>query len=321
MKLRKQHKTSQLVTKIVVLSLFVTLITLAVVSYYFLGGTPFGEFVNSTLGKFFNIFELFKNNWLTIVQSIVIILFFWMLNKLFEFLLVPLVKKRSRHSTFWIILTSVFKYLTSAIAIFLVLSAWGVDTPTLLVGAGILGLAISFGAQSLIEDVIAGLFIVFEKQFLIGDTIQVGNVRGKVTSIGIRTTTVEDIYGDVLIVNNSDLRQILNTSLNLSPANCEVYISYDQKLENIEQIIIDALPRIKEKVPAIKEGPFYRGVQKLDEHGVLVRIQGRTEDLDKYQALRDMNREVKVIFEEKGVKFGFPTVNINEVDNKEVKTK
>ena len=89
----------------------------------------------------------------------------------------------------------------------------------------------------------------------------------------------------------------------------------------INEINLEVHPLIVAKDPAINEGPCYRGVQKLDEHGVLVRIQGRTEDLEKYQALRDMNREVKVIFEEKGVKFGFPTVNINEVDNKEVKTK
>ena len=128
-----------------------------------------------------------------------------------------------------------FKYITTILAIFLVLSTWGVATPTLLVGAGIVGLAISFGAQSLIEDVIAGLFIIFEKQFLIGDIIQVEKFRGRVIEIGIRTTSLEDVNGDILIVNNSDLRMIVNTSANLSPAICDISVSYGQDLTYIEK--------------------------------------------------------------------------------------
>ena len=111
------------------------------------------------------------------------------------------------------------------VGVFLVLSAWGVQTPTLLAGAGILGLALSFGAQSLIEDVIAGLFIIFEKQFQVGDIIQAHSFRGKVTEIGVRTTTLVDVNGDVLIINNSDLRQTINTSANLSPAICDISIA------------------------------------------------------------------------------------------------
>src|SRR5690606_6681489 len=101
------------------------------------------------------------------------------------------------------------------------LSAWGVQTTTLLAGAGIVGLALSFGAQSLIEDVISGLFIIFEEQFLIGDVIEIGSFRGVVTDIGIRVTKFEDINGDIRTINNSDIRSAINTSSHLSPAICD----------------------------------------------------------------------------------------------------
>lgn len=138
-------------------------------------------------------------------------------------------------------------------------------------------------------------------------------------SIGglLYTTTIEDVYGDILIVNNSDLRMILNTSANLSPAICDAYISYDQNIENVEKIIEEAVEAMKENIPAIKEGPKYRGVQKIDEKGILIRIYAKTEELDKYQTVRDMNRQLKIIFEKREVKFGFPTVIVQ--DNKEVK--
>jgi small-conductance mechanosensitive channel len=251
-----------LIPKLIVIGIFLALVIIAIISDKVLTGTAFGDFVNNTIGKFFNIIDILKNHWITIAESIVIIVFFWLLNKLFEYILLPLGKKRNKHSTWWVLFRSIFKYLSSAVAIFLVLSAWGVDTPTLLIGAGIVGLAISFGAQSLIEDVIAGLFIIFEKQFKIGDVIQVGETRGYVIDIGIRTTSIEDVYGDILIVNNSDLRMILNTSANLSPAISEIYISYDQPLENVENIVKKALPTLKERIPDIIEGPSYRGVQR-----------------------------------------------------------
>ena len=177
-----------LIPKLIVIGIFLALVIIAIISDKVLTGTAFGDFVNNTIGKFFNIIDILKNHWITIAESIVIIVFFWLLNKLFEYILLPLGKKRNKHSTWWVLFRSIFKYLSSAVAIFLVLSAWGVDTPTLLIGAGIVGLAISFGAQSLIEDVIAGLFIIFEKQFKIGDVIQVGETRGYVIDIGIRPT-------------------------------------------------------------------------------------------------------------------------------------
>ncbi len=309
---KEKFKRKALITNIIIVAIFAVLVIIAVVSDQFLSGTAFGDFVSNTIGRFFNLLGLLQNHWITIVESIVIIVFFWLLIRLMELILVPLASRKTHRSTLWLLLRSIFKYLASAIAIFLVLSAWGVDTPVLLVGAGIVGLAISFGAQSLIEDVIAGLFIIFEKQFMIGDVIQVNNTRGVVLEIGIRTTVVEDIYGDVLIINNSDLRMILNTSANLSPAICDAYISYEQNLEHVERIIQDAVAVMKEKIPAIKDGPNYRGVQKIDEKGILIRIYAKTEELDKYQAVRDMNRELKLMFEKKGVKFGFPTVLVRE---------
>ena len=128
-------------------------------------------------------------------------------------------------------------------------SAWGVQTPTLLAGAGILGLALSFGAQSLIEDVIAGLFIIFEKQFQVGDIIQAHSFRGKVTEIGVRTTTLVDVNGDVLIINNSDLRQTINTSANLSPAICDISIAYGEDLERVEKVILSNIEGLRKKIP------------------------------------------------------------------------
>ncbi len=314
--MKKLKIGSGLVVKIVVYSLIALFVIVAIVSDLWLQNTDFGNFVNNTIGRFFNIVGIVGNNIMTIVESIVIILFFWLLNKLFEFLILPLIKKRNQRATIWIIIKSILKYSTTLLAIFLVLATWGVDTPTLLAGAGILGLAISFGAQSLIEDVIAGLFIIFEKQFMIGDIIQVNSFRGKVIEIGIRTTSLEDLNGDILIVNNSDIRMIVNTSANLSPAICKVSVSYDQDLKKIEKVLVDALPKMKIAVANIQEGPYYQGVASLGESGVELRILARVQETHKYQVVRDLNREIKLLFDEHNIVIPYPQVVVHQELNK-----
>lgn len=100
-----------------------------------------------------------------LLESITIIIFMWLVSKILVLLIILFSRRGKRRETVGNLLKSVTKYLSVIIAIFLILSAWGVQTTTLLAGAGIVGLALSFGAQSLIEDVISGLFIIFEEQF------------------------------------------------------------------------------------------------------------------------------------------------------------
>lgn len=246
-KVAKQKMKKGTLRMIIVLSVIAAVIIFAIVFGVVpaLSVTPFGVFINNTVGKFFNVANLFVNNSMAIIETLVIVFFVWALNEIIKYVVDLLIKKFRTKSTIWIIVRSIFKYGSVIVGVFLVLSAWGVQTPTLLAGAGILGLALSFGAQSLIEDVIAGLFIIFEKQFQVGDIIQAHGFRGKVTEIGVRTTTLVDVNGDVLIINNSDLRQTINTSANLSPAICDISIAYYEDIERVEKIILANIEDLK----------------------------------------------------------------------------
>jgi small conductance mechanosensitive channel len=180
-------------------------------------GSDFAAIIDNSIGKFFNIWDFLKNNYVTLLESLAIVIFIWIIKVLLVFIVSLFMKKNHRSETLGRLIVSAITYAAVITAVFLILSAWGVQQATLLAAAGILGLAVSFGAQSLIEDIFAGLFIIFEKQFLVGDVIQVGNHRGIVREIGIRITKIEDVNGDVLIINNSDIRGTINTSINPSP--------------------------------------------------------------------------------------------------------
>lgn len=257
----KNKSKSEKIRFIIFTSIIFIFILLGSLADIIFSGTTFAKIINNSIGKFFNILVFFENNYVIILESITILVFVWILNKAFVFLIYLITKKGHRSNTIGKLLSSSIRYLSIIVAFFLILSAWGVQTPTLLAGAGIIGLALSFGAQSLIEDIFAGLFIIFEKQFVVDDIIQVHDMRGTVTEIGIRITKIEDLNGDVLIINNSDIRGAVNTSSSLSIAICDIAIEYGANLEKIEETVKNGLGDIRKEIPLIKEGPFYLGVE------------------------------------------------------------
>lgn len=274
-------------------------------------GSNFAAIIDNSIGKFFNIWDFLKNNYVTILESLTIIIFIWIVKLVLVFVVGLFMRKNHRSETLGRLIVSAITYGAVIVAVFLVLSAWGVQQATLLAAAGILGLAVSFGAQSLIEDIFAGLFIIFEKQFLVGDVIQVGNHRGIVREIGIRITKIEDVNGDVLIINNSDVRGTINTSINPSPAICEVSISYSEDIQRVEKIIRDNLDNMKKNIPDIIEGPYYYGIQKLADSGMTLRLYARSDELKRYGVMRAMNREIKILFDKYNIEIPFPQVVVH----------
>ncbi|MCK9575945.1 MAG: mechanosensitive ion channel family protein, partial [Clostridia bacterium] len=302
--LKSKSKKERVNIIIVGCVVFVT-IMLAILSDVIFPNSQFALIVENSIGKFFNIVGFFEQHYVTILESATILFFVWLLDKLLTFLLFLLIKKGGKGEMIGELFKSIIKYISFAIATFLILSAWGVETRTLLAGAGIIALAVSFGAQSLIEDIISGLFIIFEKQFKHGDVIEINGFRGTVISLGIRVTKLEDINGDIKLINNSDIRGAINTSSHLSPAICDISISYNEDIKKVEELIIKNLPNIKEKIKDIEEGPYYRGVQSLADSGVVIRIYAKTQELKRYQVTRDLNREMKILFDENHIGIPF----------------
>ncbi len=280
--------------------------------YVFKEGTVLYELSVNTIGKFFDVISFVKNNYMNIIESVVIVVFLWGLNKLIFLFMKLITIDGSRAETLALLIASILKYTLMILSIFLVLSAWGVKTSALLASAGILGLAISFGAQSLIADMLSGLFIIFEHQFAVGDVIEVDGYRGKVLEIGIRTTKVESLLGEIKIINNSDIRNTINASNNLILTIVEIPISHDENLEKVEKIIKDNLEHIKEEIPQIVEVPTYGNIDKFTEQGVVFRIYIKTMELDKWAARRAVNRQVKLLFDKHNIKISYPHVVIEQ---------
>jgi moderate conductance mechanosensitive channel len=316
MKFKSRPKKEQvkLISIAVVIFIFILIGSLSSIIF---PGSMFALVIENSIGKFFNIIRFIEDHYVTLLESIAIIIFVWILNKLFLFIIYISKRTDNRSETIANLIKGFVKYLSFAIAIFLVLSAWGVDTPTLLAGAGIVGLALSFGAQSMMEDIFAGLAIIMQKQFVVGDIVQLEQMRGTVKEIGLRITKIEDLNGDVLIINNSDIKNVINTSSSLSISVCDISVEYGADLLKIEEIIISNLESIKISIPNIKEGPYYYGVEQLADSAVVCRVVAKTEEKNRHNVRRSLNKELKLLFDKNGINIPFPQLTIHqEIDKK-----
>jgi small conductance mechanosensitive channel len=275
-------------------------------------GTAFATVIDNSIGKFFDVFSIFKNNYINILESITIVLFMGILFYVISVIVKLITRNSNRGKTVGVLITSVSKFGVMVISLILILSAWNVPTPTLLAGAGIAGLAVSFGAQGLLEDVFAGLSIIFEKQFIVGNFVEVGEFRGEVIEIGPRNTRIKNIYGNILIIANSDIREIVNLSEDLSYAISEISVEYSEDLDKVEEIIKDNLPKIGEKIPEIVAGPIYDGVETLADSAVIVRVIAHCEEKNRINVRRILNKELKSLLDMNNIKIPFPQLVIHQ---------
>ena len=221
-----------------------------------------------------------------------------------------------KFTTVFILVVNFLKWVVVIGTVFLVLSAWGLRSEFSAAGAGIVALIIGLGSQSLVADILAGIFIVFEGDYQVGDIVILDGWRGTIQAIGVRTTKLIDAGGNIKIVNNSDIRSIINQTKELSLAKVTVSTCYEDRIEHIEEVIADNLESMKEKIPAIVEGPFYKGVSELGESSVDLLFIAKCKESDIYQVQRDMNREIKIIFDNNniGIPFNQLVVHMGEDD-------
>ncbi|MBO4229894.1 MAG: mechanosensitive ion channel family protein [Clostridia bacterium] len=250
-----------------------------------------------------------------LIKTIQIITVSFLAFALAKALMLRFLSKSKRGKTITTLATSFFKYLIAIIAIMMILSAWGADPGALLASAGILTLVIGLGAQSLIADILAGIFIVFEGEFQVGDIIVIDGWRGTVTEVGIRTTKVIDWGGNVRIINNSSISSIINQTKELSIAVSRISIEYGQPIPDVEVIIKNNLERMKNAIPEIVEGPYYKGVDALSSSSVDLLFMAKCKEEDLYGVQRALNRELKILFDENGIRIPFPQVTVSQYED------
>ena len=223
--------------------------------------------------------------------------------------------KSGRQETLRRMFMNALRYAMVIVGIIWGLMIFGVDTGAIFASVGIVTLVVSLSAESLFADMFTGIFILVEDQYHVGDIISIDGFRGRVVSLGIRTTRIEDDGGNVKIINNADIRNVMNLSNKVSFSICDISMSYGESIERAEAVIAEAMPKIQAKYPDIFEhGLQYAGVQSLSTSSVDLRVLARVSEANIYRGRRLLNREMKLAFDEAGIEIPFPQLVVHKAE-------
>ena len=265
-----------------------------------------------------NTIEGLKTQLPEIIQCVIYIFLILAVSKILRKIFRYQINKSDRAKTVVTLFDGLVKYGCAIAVIIFILKACGVDTTALIASVGVLTLIIGLGAQTLIADIIAGVFIIFENEFNSGETISIDGFRGKVVEIGIRTTKLLDAAGNIKIINHSNIVNVVNLSRELSLAVVDCDFPYDVPIEHIENLFEKKFDMIKEKIPAIVDGPYYKGVTMYKDSNVTVKIVAKCHEDDRFQVQRDLMREYRAILTEEGIDISYPQVVINQAEPKKI---
>jgi len=219
----------------------------------------------------------------------------------------------SKRKTLASLLKSIAKYVTYFMAVINVLEILGVNTTSLLTAAGVGGLAVGFGAQNLVKDVISGFFLIFEDQYNVGDYVEIAGVSGIVDEIGLRTTKVRDFGGQIHIVPNGEIKLVTNYSRGMMRALVNISISYEEDFNKALKVMEEVCQQVKARRKDILEGPTVLGISNLGPSEVVVSILAKTEPMQQWSVEREIRKAVLEKFTEEGIEIPYPRmVYINQ---------
>ena len=262
----------------------------------------FGDKVgDAILGKDINngfvlIGQLFVYSGNKLLITLVTIFVTIILTFVFNFIVRLCTKGGKKAQTIGSLIRSLIKYIAVLIALAVILATWGVDISSIIAGLGVLTLIIGLGCQVLIQDVISGLFMVFDDYFDVGDMVIIDGFRGYVSQIGLRSIKIDDRLGNIKSINNSSIVSCVNLSREDNTVAIEVEADYDEDPRRDEAVLLKELPKLKDKIPQCIVPPTYIGISKIGDSGIYYKIYATCKAPYRFQLERDMQRELYLIF-------------------------
>lgn len=267
------------------------------------------------------------NGWIRVGQELASSTISWVLTVVIIFISFILIfvsnfithlfdNKSRKANTISSLIRSLIKYVVIIAAICFILIAWGVDVAGVLAGVGVLTLIIGLGCQTLIQDIISGLFIVFDDYFAVGDTVIIDGFRGTITEVGLKTTKLEDFGGNIKSISNSSINTVVNMSRLRSVVSVTLSVSYNEDVEHVEGLIVKEINLMKEKIPSIIEGPWYKGIDNVSASSIDFLVLAFVKEADRFQVTRDMKREFYLLFKNNNIQIPYNQVTVNPEDSK-----
>jgi moderate conductance mechanosensitive channel len=211
------------------------------------------------------------------------------------------------------LVVNLFSYVLIFVFAGILFKQFGLEIGTLIAGAGVVGLAIGFGAQGLVSDVVTGFFILLEKQMEVGDYVTIGGVDGIVEEVGLRTTHIRAFDGTLSYMPNREISTIQNHSRGNMRALVDIGIAYEENIDQAVKVLQEACDRVKAHNENIVEGPNVLGVQALGASDVVIRIISKTRNGEQWGVERELRQALKEALDANGIEIPYPhQVNVEK---------
>jgi small-conductance mechanosensitive channel len=223
--------------------------------------------------------------------------------------LVTATRRVQRAKTIGSLLKSIITGVLVAMFGTMMLSELGVNIAPIIASAGILGLALGFGAQSLVKDFLSGIFMILEDQYGVGDVVDVGAASGTVEAVSLRVTRLRDVDGTVWYVPNGEILRVGNMSQNWARTVLDINVAYTEDLARVRHVLQDPAHDLWEDEDfkhVVIEEPEVWGVEQLGIDGVTVRVTLKTAPLEQWAVAREMRQRIKARFDHEGIEIPFP---------------
>jgi len=222
-------------------------------------------------------------------------------------------RRGQRAATMASVLKSITTGVVFGIATLMVLGELTLNIGPLLASAGIIGVAVGFGAQTLVKDFLSGIFMILEDQYGVGDVVDLGEASGSVEAVGLRVTQLRDVNGTVWYVRNGEVIRVGNMSQGWARAVVDVDVSYDEDISGVQELLRQTAQEMFAD-PAfegvILEEPEVWGVEAMSAHSVVIRVVVKTAPLKQWEVARELRERIKATFDAHGIETPFAAQGI-----------
>lgn len=224
-------------------------------------------------------------------------------------------EEKLREDTIVGMVSTIVRVSIFLIALMILLSELNIEIGPLLAGAGVAGFAIGFGAQSLIKDFIAGIFVVLENQYRVGDVVRLNDVSGTVKKISTRITVLRDIDGNVHYIPNGSVTYATNMTMEYARVNLEIRVSYDADIDKVKDIINEVgaeLAQDENWREFILQEPYYARLHRFEDSAMIIKIFGKVLPAKQWAVEGELRRRLKIAFDKKKVKMPYPQLTVHK---------
>ncbi len=220
-------------------------------------------------------------------------------------------KEEKRTITVVSLITNIIKYIIILIDVIIILGIYGIPTTSIIASLGAVGVVLGLALQDTLKDFVSGFFMITENQYRMGDWVDIGNFQGEVINIGLKTTQIRAYTGEVKIISNRTITEVINYNLANSLAIVDVPIPYEEDYEKAEEVLKKLCDHLTNTLEKIKGNVTLLGINEYGNQGLIYRITVDTIPTEHYGVQREIRKQVKKVLDENNIKMGYPQVVVH----------